>query len=297
MSRILVMGDVVDDIVVRPLTDVTEASDTNAEIRMHAGGSAANVAAWLGHLGADAVFLGRAGATGVDRHTDALAAFGVDARIASDPDRDTATIVLNLDGSGERTMYVDRGANAAFTAEDIPDNAFADVVWLHLTGYSLFDPAVRPAVLQLVDMARAAGAGISVDPSSIGFLKACLTGEFLGWIEGVDLIFPNLLEGQFLTGKTQADEVAAALASRFEHVVLKMGSAGGLYADSKGNTVDQRATDATVVDTTGAGDAFAAGFLHTWMADLDATSAMQSGADAAAQAVSAMGARPQTTKA
>ena len=94
---ILVVGDVVDDIGVRPLGTVNAASDTESEIRMTPGGSAANVAAWLGHLGSYARFVGKAGVDGVLRHVDALTAYGVDARITADPTLPTATIVLTLD--------------------------------------------------------------------------------------------------------------------------------------------------------------------------------------------------------
>ncbi len=108
---ILVVGDVVDDIGVRPLGTVNAASDTESEIRMTPGGSAANVAAWLGHLGSYARFVGKAGADGVVRHVDALSAYGVDARITADAELPTATIVLTLDDAADRTMYVDRAAN------------------------------------------------------------------------------------------------------------------------------------------------------------------------------------------
>ena len=115
LSRVLVVGDLVDDISVRVLDDVTEASDTNAEIRLRPGGSAGNVAAWLGHLGVDTVFCGRVGADAVERHVRALAGLGVEAHVAGDPGT-TATIVLQLDREGERTMFVDRGANRGLVA-------------------------------------------------------------------------------------------------------------------------------------------------------------------------------------
>ncbi len=157
MTRILVVGDVVDDLVVRPLTEVTAASDTTAEIRRTDGGSAANVAAWLGHLGADVRFVGRAGTDGAQRHAAALAAYGVDARVSADPDLPTATLVATLDPSGDRTMYVDRAANERLCAADLPDDVLDGVGWLHVTGYSLFDDGVRPAVLDLVARARTRG--------------------------------------------------------------------------------------------------------------------------------------------
>jgi len=198
MTRILVVGDVVDDIVVRPLATVTRASDTDAEIRRTDGGSAANVAAWLGRLGADVRFVGRAGTDGAERHRAALAAYGVDARVSADPDLPTATLVATLDPSGERTMYVDRAANARLGPDDLGPGVLDGVGWLHLTGYSLFDDALRTSVRDLSERARSQGCGVSVDPSSVAFLAGCGAEAFLGWAAGADLLFPNLDEGRFL---------------------------------------------------------------------------------------------------
>ncbi len=291
MTRILVVGDVVDDIVVRPLGSVNAASDTEAEIRRTAGGSAANVAAWLGHLGADARFVGRAGVEGAARHRAALTAYGVDARVTPDPDAETATIVLNLDPLGERTMFVDRAANARLSPADLPTAALDGVGWLHLTGYSFFDDAVRPAVLDLLARARAAGCGVSVDPSSAGFLERCGADAFLGWVADVDLLLPNLLEGRFLTGLQEPDAIVSTLAERFPAVVLTLGAAGAVLTDA-GGTSRVTAAPGDLLDTTGAGDAFAAGFLSVWTTEPDASAALAAGADAAARAISVLGARP-----
>lgn len=291
MTRILVVGDVVDDIVVRPLATVTEASDTDAEIRRTDGGSAANVAAWLGHLGADVRFVGRAGTDGAERHRAALAAYGVDAWVSADPDLPTATLVATLDHSGERTMYVDRAANARLGPDDLGTDVLDGVGWLHLTGYSLFDDTVRPAVLDLAGRARSQGCGVSLDPSSVGFLTGCGAGTFLGWATSADLLFPNLDEGRFLTGTDEPAAVAAALAERFAGVVLTLGADGASYADA-GGTRSVHAQPAEVVDTTGAGDAFCAGFLSAWTASTDAERALAAGAAAAARAVTRVGGRP-----
>lgn len=292
MTRILVVGDVVDDIVVRPLGSVNAASDTDAEIRRTAGGSAANVAAWLGHLGADVRFVGRAGVEGAARHRAALAAYGVDARVTADPDAETATIVLNLDRLGERTMFVDRAANARLSATDLPPDVLDGVGWLHLTGYSFFDETVRPAVVDVLERARRAGCGVSVDPSSAGFLSRCGAAPFLECVSGADLLLPNLLEGRFLTGLEDSWAVATALTERFPAVVLTLGADGALFAARDGATTRVEAEPAEVVDTTGAGDAFAAGFLSLWTSSRDAHASLAAGAAAAARATSVLGARP-----
>ena len=291
MTRILVVGDVVDDIVVRPLGSVNTASDTDAEIRRTAGGSAANVAAWLGHLGADVRFVGRAGVEGAARHRAALTAYGVDARVTADPDAETATIVLNLDPAGERTMFVDRAANARLSPADLSPAVLDGVGWVHLTGYSFFDDAVRPVVLDLLSSARAAGCGVSADPSSAGFLERCGADAFLGWVAGTDLLLPNLLEGRCLTGLEEPDAVASSLAERFPAVVLTLGAEGAVLA-ADGATSRVAAAPADVLDTTGAGDAFCAGFLSVWTDVRDSAAALSAGATAAAQAITVLGARP-----
>ena len=271
---ILVVGDVVDDIGVRPLGRVNPASDTISEIRMSPGGSAANVAAWLGHLGVDVRFVGKAGVDGAARHTAALWAQGVDARIACDSTLPTATIVLTLDDAADRTMYVDRAANATLTSADLPDGIWDEVTWLHLTGYSFFDDGVRPVALELIAEAKRREVGVSVDPSSLGFLQAAGREQFLSWVTGADLLFPNEDEQRFL-------------AVEGDSVVVTLGAEGASFAGHQ-----MAAAMAEVVDTTGAGDAFCAGFLSRWSRRQDAVEALSAGAQAASQCVAIRGARP-----
>ena len=269
---VLVIGDVVDDIGVRPLGSVNAVSDTVAEIRMTAGGSAANVAAWLGHLGVPVRFVGRVGADAVHRHTAALAAFGVDARLGADPDQPTATIVLTLDDAADRTMYVDRGANGTLRIEHL-DDVWDDVTWLHLTGYSFFDDATRPVALAAIEQARHRGAGVSIDPSSLGFLQAAGDAAH-AWFVDADLLFPNEDEQRFL-------DLAPPRA-------VQTRGADGAWFDG----AHQPAPAVRALDTTGAGDAFCAGFLSVWGDDHDPHRALAAGAAAAAECVVQRGARP-----
>lgn len=288
---ILVVGDVVDDIGVRPLGAINPASDTVSEIRMTPGGSAANVAAWLGHLGSDVRFVGRCGADGVARHVAALEAYGVDARIAGDPVLPTATIVLTLDDAGDRTMYVDRAANTTLTEADLPADIWDDVTWLHLTGYSFFDAGVRPVVLELMAEANRRNIFVSVDPGSLGFLKAVGREVFLAWIDGVDLLLPNLDEGRYLADAEEPDDIGAALQIRATHLALKLGGLGvRVYGDS--GVLSASAGPAEVVDTTGAGDAFCAGFLHGVALSHAIEDSVTAAVSAAAQCVVVRGARP-----
>ncbi|MGJ9422485.1 carbohydrate kinase family protein [Aeromicrobium sp. CF3.5] len=270
---ILIIGDVVDDIGVRPLGRINPASDTESEIRMTCGGSAANVAAWLGHLGMGVRFVGRAGTDGVQRHVDALTAHGVDARISGDPDLPTATIVLTLDDAADRTMFVDRAANSTLAESHLLD-AWDDVAWLHLTGYSFFDDATRPVAVAAMAEARRRGVGVSIDPSSLGFLETTGREVATQWFAAADLVFPNEDEQRFLSL-----DLAGVVETR--------GAEGARFGSA---TV--RADPADVIDTTGAGDAFCAGFLSVWTRNQDPRESLAEGAATAARCVARRGARP-----
>ncbi|MEG9227581.1 carbohydrate kinase family protein [Aeromicrobium sp. Sec7.5] len=288
---ILVVGDVVDDISVLPLEPVTPRTDTRSQIRMTPGGSAANTAAWLGFLGADVRFVGKAGADGAVRHSMALADFGVDAHIAADPVVPTATIVLTLDDDADRTMYVDRAANGTLTTDDVPESVWDDVTWLHLSGYTFFDPATLGVARDLLAEARRRDVPASIDPGSVAFLREVGHEEFLRWTAGADLVLPNAEEARLLTGSTGPFINHDVLAEAYPHVVVTMGATGATYV---GGEVREQvvAPRVSVLDTTGAGDAFTAGFLAAWIDGQDPKLALAGGVGAASRCVEMRGARP-----
>ncbi|CAN5890263.1 PfkB family carbohydrate kinase [soil metagenome] len=288
----LVIGDIVDDLLVRPLTAVTPASDTTAEIRHRPGGSAANVAGWLGALGVDVSFVGRAGHNSAGEHVSVLHRQGVDARIAVDRERTTGSIVLVLDEHGERTMYVDRSANTGLTLRDIPDDVWHDVAVLHLTGYTFFDPATRPVALGAIATARRRHVAVSVDPSSAAYLRAAGAGNFLEWTAGVDALLPNAVEAELLTGLTDAGAAAAQLASTCSTAAVKLGWGGAVVRTAEGDELRADAVPADVRDSTGAGDGFAAGWIAAWVRGEDLAGRLASGLEVSARAVTVLGGRP-----
>ena len=292
MSRVLVVGDVVDDVLVRLLAETTVASDTEAEIDQQPGGSAANVAAWLGRAGAGVTFVGRAGRDRADLHVTALAAHGVDARIVPDDTRRTAAVVLLVDPAGERTMYVDRGANSGLTPADVPVDAWHGAGWLHLTGYTFFDPAVREVATALVGQAVARGVGVCVDPSSSAFLRSAAPDAFLRWTAGTALVAPNVDEATVLTGHADPARAGQALLAHYPEVVVTCGRDGVVRCARDADPLWGRAMTTAVVDTTGAGDAFCAGLLAARCAGADLRDQLAAGVRLAAEAVSRLGARP-----
>ncbi len=296
---VLVVGDVIDDVIVRPRGAVRPDTDTPADITASPGGSGANQAAWLAHAGVRTRFTGRVGAADVARHTAALTAVGVEAVLVGDRERPTGTIVILVDG-GSRTMLSDRGANVGLVAEDLPDALLDGVGVLLLSGYALFDAGVRAAVTDLARRARAVGAAIAVDPASSGFLADVGADAFLGWLDRlgpVDLLLPNRSEAQLLAaatgvpGTAPVESQAAALRAHAAVVAVKLGSDGALLATAEG-TASVPAAPAEVLDPTGAGDAFAAGLLAARAAGADPLAAARAGCALAARAVALTGARP-----
>ncbi len=290
-DRIVVFGDVIDDVVAMPYEAIRTDTDTAASIGFRAGGSAANTAAWLGYLGARVDFVGVVGTSDLERHGALLVRAGVTTHLRSHPTMTTGTIVIIVEGE-HRTMLTERGANTELDPWDVTPELLADAAVLHLTGHSLLNSAGSDGFVTLVARAKAAGAKVSVDPGSAGFIADYGVDKFLAAIAGTDVLFPSLEEGKVLTGLSDPAEIAAELAGHFPTVVLTMG-AGGVVIAHDDTILMVPAVSSPVVDPTGAGDAFCAGFLSVWLRSGDLARAATAGAKVAAKAVAGIGGRPQ----
>ena len=284
-------GDVIDDVVVVPRGPIRPDTDTVSSIRRRAGGSAANTAAWLGTLGAEVDFVGVVGLDDVERHRALLAAAGVTPHLTGDRELPTGSIVVIVDGE-QRTMLTETGANAAMSPDAVGDELLDAAAIVHFTGYSLFVTPDDAAVRSLIARAKARGVQVSVDPGSAGFISDFGADRFLRAARGADLIFPSLDEGRILTGLTAPEEVVARLAANFAVVALTLGTDGVLMAQRGRSTVRVDAIANEIVDPTGAGDAFAAGFLAEWLRSGDGASAARAGVLAGARAVGTIGGCP-----
>ena len=290
---VLVVGDVVTDLIVRLREPLVHGSDTRAAIDLRPGGSGANQAAWLAYLGLEVDFVGRVGTDPWSAyHLEQLRHAGVRPHLVRDPHRPSGVIVVLVDPDGERSMLTDRGANLGLRPDDLPANLFLPAAHLHLSGYTLFEPHTRPAALEALRLARERGMSVSVDPSSAALLRDVGPDRFLEWTRDLDLCFPNLDEGRLLSGRTDPLEVARTLCRRYREVALKLGPNGALWMGAAGAPLTGVADPATVVDTTGAGDAFAAGFLARWLAAASPGDALANGLRLASLAVEQVGARP-----
>jgi ribokinase len=289
VSRVVVIGDVMVDVLVRLSGPLAPASDAPAVIRFHGGGSAANTAAWLAAAGAETVLVGRVGDDERGRRArDELRAAGVDARLAADPEQPTGTCVVLVDPDGERTMAPDAGANDALSETDLADDLLARGDHLHVTGYALLRPGSRPAARSAMTRARESGMTVSVDPSS----SALLSVDFLDQADGAQLLLPNASEAHALTGESAPERAARVLAGRFGEAVVTLGPDGALWTNGDEVLRVAAAAAESPVDSTGAGDAFSAGFLAARASGPSTAEALAAGCKLAARAVTTPGARP-----
>jgi ribokinase len=274
--RLVVLGDLMVDVVARMSGPLAPGSDTPARIELHGGGSGANVAAWAASLGVPVSFVGRVGDD--ERGRNAIAALaGVDACVTVDAERPTGTCLVLVEPGGERTMVPDPGANDG--PLELPERLLERGAHLHVSGYALLRDGPRPGALAAVERARAAGMTVSIDPASWALLRP-------GVLPEADLLLPNADEARVLASGGDARTLAGP-----GEVVVKLGADGALWTDGE-TVVRAAAAPARVVDTTGAGDAFAAGLLAARLDGAPPAAALAGGCGAAARAVAQPGARP-----
>lgn len=292
---IVAVGDLMVDVVAAAAEPLAHASDTEARVRWTGGGAAANVAAWLADQGKDIALVARAGDDLAGRGAvEELRAAGVATHVVLDEERATGTCVVVIAADGERTMLPDRGANLALAPDDVPAALFAPGNHLHLSGYVLLHDGPRAAGLAALDHAREAGMTISVDPASAAPLRACGTERVLDWVRGADVLLPNLDEARVLTGEDDPEAAARRLADLAEarEVVVTLGAGGALWTDGHDVVWADTPAGVRVADATGAGDAFAAGWLAARGDGADPAEALRAGCALGARAVSRPGARP-----
>jgi sugar/nucleoside kinase (ribokinase family) len=295
MTRVVVVGDLMTDAVARAAYPLAKGSDTPAAVTMHGGGSGANVASWLAVEGVEVAFVGRRGSDIAGRNRDMeLMGYGVDARLVMDAERPTGTCVVLVTHKGDRTMLSDPGANAALLPEDIPQDLFSPGAHMHLSGYALLNEGSRKAAMHALMQARKAQMSISVDGGSSSPLKRMGAEPFLEWTQGARLLIINSDQAEVLTGREFPDQAAKVLTAWYPQVVIKMASDGAQwYTTGRPEPITVAAEQVEkVVDGTGGGDAFTAGFLPSWLDGKPPAEALAAGCALAAKAMAHIGARP-----
>ena len=239
------LGDLLLDTVVKLAKPLAEGDDTRAETRVGGGGQAANVAAWAAALGAEARLIGKRGADAAGEVAEAdLLRRAVDV-LGPPPSGRNGVVVSLVDLDGSRTMISDRGVAPELAPDELEQAWFDRCDWLHLSGYSLMREPIGAAAERAAELARAAGGRISVDLSSVNVIRE-FGADRLG--QRFVRIRPDVVFGN------EAEHAELQVPSEVR--VVKRGA--------RGATIDGRdypAVAREVVDTTGAGDALAAGYL------------------------------------
>lgn len=254
------------------------------------GGSAGNTLFALARMGQPASFLGKLGedADGV-YYQEAFAALGGDTgRFKTTAEVHTARCLSLITPDSERTMRTDLGAAAKLSPDEIAVTDFEGVELVHAEGYLLFNPSLAEAVLSC---AKAAGCTVSLDMGSFEVVRAAESELHLLLSRYVDYVFANEEEAAAFCGETDPRVGLDALAALCSIAVVKMG-AEGAWIRRGGETVQVSAIPVgSVVDTTGAGDLWAAGFLGGLLRGHSLERAGQWGAMLGAAVVQEIGAK------
>jgi sugar/nucleoside kinase (ribokinase family) len=241
--RLCTLGDLLLDVIVRLAQPLAEGTDATAETRAGAGGQAANVAAWAAELGAEARFVGKRGDDQAGRLVTAeLTARGVEV-VGPVATGRNGVVVAVVTPDGERAMATDRGVAPALTADELDPRWFDGCDRLHVSGYALMGTPIGAAALAAAKLI----ARVSVDLSSTRTIRDFGAARLLERLDELapEVVFANERELEELGRRPPA-----------QTVVVKRGAHGFSV-----HGADYPAAAADVVDTTGAGDALAAGFL------------------------------------
>ena len=293
--NVLCIGDVMLDVIARINVSpqkINFGSDTASRISTSSGGAAGNVAAWLTRTDARSTIVSHVGDDPAGAAIVAeFVALGVSHGDLVIPGETSGVVVVLVDSSGERTMFPDKGANSRLVVEDLPDlNSFQAV---YISGYALLNPLARDGVLAMIEKIKEDGLPIYFDPASVGAMKDVADKELHTWFSKMDVLLLNEEESIYLTGSVDIERALDYLLDFSQVVVIKRGSAGAIAKARGFDSISLPAFVATVVDTTGAGDSFAAGFIASYSKNHDLTAALQAGGELAAGCVAIVGGRPR----
>ncbi|MEX1171387.1 MAG: carbohydrate kinase family protein [Chloroflexota bacterium] len=267
-ARIVVVGDLMMDVVLAPDRALESGSDVPGRVSLVQGGSAANTARWLARLGARSSLVCAVGRDAAGRAlVDALRGDGVTPRVSRVAAARTGRIGVVVAPGGERSFVADRGAADLLVPDDLRPDWFRRADAVHLPVYSLLGEPLGQAGQRAVALAREAGALVSVDLASIVPLLSRGRRAARALIESTapDLLFATAAEAEALLGRYSVE----GLLDLAPVAVVKRGSKGATVMAREGEDrlrFEVATQHVNATDTTGAGDAFDAGFLVGWFA-------------------------------
>ena len=291
-ARVLVIGDVMLDVVVRPSAPIAPTSDTPSRVRVGRGGSAANVAVALraASPGSEVVFAGICGEDAAAQIVRSdLEGAGVLAQLTRVAGA-TGVVVSVVAQSGERSMMTDRGVNGRLLFEHVSSLLDESVSHVHISGYTVLDNDTRSLVSRLIAAATAVGASTSVDVCSVGPLREMGVEVFTRCAAGSTMLFANEEEALALSREDDVFAALEGLADQWREVVITRG-ANGAIARRDANAFEVSARVIDVVDTTGAGDCATGTYLAHRLGGEDVATSLEHAMEAAAQVVRVLGSR------
>lgn len=279
MSRILVLGDINLDVLASVPSSLPVDGEVRTRVVVEPGGSAANFARAAARAGAVVEFIGCVGDDLVgDILVESLNRDGVTHHLQRTIVQ-TGTIV-SLKSNRGKTMLCSRGANDMIDPSLIDEDWFAGADHLHLSGYTFLSEVQRAAAKRAISIAKLHKMSISIDPPPANLISSYGVQAFLAEISAAGIVFPNLEEGRKMTDEDAPEEIVDSLSVRFPVGALTMGRDGSIAWDGKIRSV-QHVAGIDGVDPTGAGDAFAAGFIVSYLGEQNLERANRAGSDAA----------------
>jgi ribokinase len=286
IPRVVVLGDLMLDVVLAPESSLVAGTDVPGRVMLRQGGSAANTARWLARLGARTTLIAAVGRDPAGRAlVQAVKSDGVVARVTRVAGAKTGRIGVMVAPTGERSFVADRGAGDRLEALDLRAAWFEQVGVLHLPIYSLLGDSLGRAARRAIHLTRLAGGQVSLDLASSGPLLAGGRRAAVTIVEYLrpDLLFATGAEAEALLGLPAIEGLLA-----FAPVaVVKRGSEGAtVLAAEDGNRLRFEVATKRIraADTTGAGDAFDAGFIVDWLTSRSAGRSLRPALQAAALA-------------
>ena len=292
MARAICLGILVADVIGRPISGVPApgALQLVESISPHIGGCAANTGIGLQRLGIETAVAGAIGHDAFGAFARAtLESEGVDTRGLVEKEAPTSATMVLVAPDGERAFLHCVGANAAFVAADFDARTLRETDLLHIAGHGLMPAFDGAPCAEILRAARQNGVRTSLDtagaPDEIWRenLRQCLPH--------LDYFVPSLHEVRELFPDSSTPETLAArlIDAGVETVALKMGERGSYALNRRGQSARAPIAATQVVDATGAGDAFAAGFLAASLRDLPLQRCLEIGNAYGAMCVSAIG--------
>ncbi len=255
------------------------------------GGSACNTIVGVADLGGTGAYAGKTADDDLGKfYADDLLNVGVTVPVPGGKEATTGTSVILITPDAQRTMLTHLGISATLSPDDIPAEEIAKAKYLYVEGYLFPGDSTREAALKAIDIAKQHGVKVALtisDPFVINLQRDL----FWELIKGpVDLLFANLEEARALTGEQDPIEAARAIHKHATNVALTLGADGSILMHGN-QAYPIEGVNVKAIDTTGAGDMYAAGVLYGITHGMSWKQAGQLASHAAARIVSQMGAR------